>query len=126
LNKLNPEQFCYMTINFNFYTDSLLLQSLMEQPPLEKKTGKNYGPPGNLKMIYFIDDLNMPSLDPYNTQTAIELMRQLGDYGHWYDRNKLSTKEIANTQYLCCMNPTAGSFFVNPRLQRHFWHHQLP
>jgi dynein heavy chain len=49
-------------------------------------------------------------------------MRQLGDYGHWYDRNKLSTKEIAHTQYLCCMNPTAGSFFVNPRLQRHFWH----
>ena len=30
-------------------------------------------------MVYFIDDLNMPALDKYNTQTAIELMRQLQD-----------------------------------------------
>ena len=25
------------------------------------------------------------------------------------------------SRYLCCMNPTAGSFIVNQRLQRHFW-----
>lgn len=24
------------------------------------------------------------------------------------------------------MNPTAGSFFVNPRLQRHFWTISIP
>lgn len=27
---------------------------------------------------------------------------------------------------MCAMNPTAGSFVVNPRLQRHFWNLQLP
>ena len=32
-----------------------------------------------------------------------------------------SCQDIGSTQYLCCMNPTAGSFNVNPRLQRHFW-----
>lgn len=37
-----------------------------------------------------------------------------------YDRNKLSLKEIHNCQYVSCMNPTAGSFTINPRLQRHF------
>jgi dynein heavy chain len=50
-------------------------------------------------------------------------MRQHIDYGHWYDRNKLSYKEIKviqNTQYVAAMNPTAGSFNINPRLQRHF------
>ncbi len=68
----------------------------------------------------------MPALDPYNTQTAIELMRQKQDYNHWYDRSKITLKDIGNTQYLCCMNPTAGSFIVNQRLQRHFWTAAVP
>lgn len=34
-----------------------------------------------------------------------------------YDRNKLSLKEVRNVQYVSCMNPTAGSFTINPRLQ---------
>jgi dynein heavy chain len=29
-------------------------------------------------------------------------------------------KEVSRTQYLATMNPTAGSFTVTPRLQRHF------
>merc|ERR1711893_494607 len=46
--------------------------------------------------------------------------RQHMDYSHWYCRVKLSLKDIHNTQYVACMNPTAGSFTINPRLQRHF------
>ena len=37
-----------------------------------------------------------------------------------YDRQKLTLKEINNVQYVACMNPTAGSFTINSRLQRHF------
>ena len=37
-----------------------------------------------------------------------------------YDRNKLSQKDIHSCQYIASMNPTAGSFTINPRLQRHF------
>lgn len=122
LGKQDSEQFCNMVINFNFYTDSSSLQVIMEQPPIEKKTVKQYAPPGKMRLIYFIDDLNMPKLDDYNTQTAIALLRQHMDYSHWYDRAKLAIKEIVNTQVLACMNPTAGSFYVNPRYQRHFWH----
>ena len=111
----------------------------------------------------------------HELRSAIELMKQKQDYGHWYDRQKILIKDIGNTQqlgewssgvnefcefcsfrteklffysgwyqssvhdvhagvmipsycccqdllrYLCCMNPTAGSFIVNQRLQRHFW-----
>ena len=32
-------------IPFNYYTTSLMLQQIMEKP-LEKKAGRNYGPPG--------------------------------------------------------------------------------
>ena len=114
------DQYTFQPINFNFYTDSALLQNILEQN-LEKRAGKTYAPPGKAKLIYFIDDINMPQLDPYNTQTAIALLRQHADYEHWYDRSKMTLKDVINTQYLACMNPTAGSFFVNPRLQRHFW-----
>ena len=35
-------------------------------------------------------------------------------------RSKLTLKNIHNIQYVASMNPTAGSFTINPRLQRHF------
>lgn len=79
-----------------------------------------------MRLVYFLDDLNMPQLDPYNTQSAIALLRQHLDYQHWYDREKMQLKDIGNTQVLAAMNPTAGSFVVNPRLQRHFWILNVP
>ena len=41
----------YMVANvpFNYYTTSEMLQKILEKP-LEKKAGKNYGPPGNKKV----------------------------------------------------------------------------
>lgn len=58
----------------------------------------------------------MPALDKYETQSAISLVRQHKDYEHWYDRAKLSLKEIKNTMYVAAMNPTAGSFVIDDRL----------
>lgn len=113
------ENYAVTTIPFNFYTTSEMLQKILEKP-LEKKAGRNYGPPGNKTLIYFIDDMNMPEVDCYGTVQPHTIMRQHLDYGHWYDRNKLCLKDIHNCQYVACMNPTAGSFTVNPRLQRHF------
>lgn len=37
-------------------------------------------------------------VDPYNTQSAIALLRQHMEYEHQYDLAKLSLKNIANTQ----------------------------
>uniref|UniRef100_A0A8C9IS29 Dynein axonemal heavy chain 17 n=1 Tax=Piliocolobus tephrosceles TaxID=591936 RepID=A0A8C9IS29_9PRIM len=37
-----------------------------------------------------------------------------------YDRHKLTLKDVHNCQYVACMNPTSGSFTIDPRLQRHF------
>jgi dynein heavy chain len=63
----------------------------------------------------------MPQQDPYETQTAIALVRQSLDYSHWYDKQKLVMRKIMRTQYISSMNATAGSFTINPRLQRWFW-----
>ena len=129
------------TLPLNYYTSSMMLQQVMEKP-LEKKAGKTYGPPGTKKLVYFIDDMNMPEVDTYGTVQPHTLIRQVGtrthsvvqcvevkhthiatqhlDYTHWYDRQKQTLKEVQNVQYVASMNPTAGSFTINTRLQRHF------
>uniref|UniRef100_A0A8C2VBK0 Dynein axonemal heavy chain 17 n=1 Tax=Chinchilla lanigera TaxID=34839 RepID=A0A8C2VBK0_CHILA len=119
LESLGTDDYLVQAVPFNFYTTSAMLQGVLEKP-LEKKSGRNYGPPGTKKLIYFIDDMNMPEVDKYGTVAPHTLIRQHMDHGHWYDRQKLTLKDIHNCQYVACMNPTAGSFTIDPRLQRHF------
>ncbi|XP_071881804.1 dynein axonemal heavy chain 17 [Anas platyrhynchos] len=119
LEALSTDEYLVQSVPFNFYTTSAMLQAILEKP-LEKKSGRNYGPPGTKRLIYFIDDMNMPEVDKYGTVAPHTLIRQHMDHGHWYDRNKLTLKDIHNCQYVACMNPTAGSFTIDSRLQRHF------
>ena len=119
LASFDPTEMLSSSINFNFYTTSAVLQNTMSIP-LVKKTGTNYGPPGQANLVYFVDDINLPEVDPYDTQSAIALLRQHLEYEHVYDLSKLTAKNISNTQLVACMNPTAGSFEIDPRLQRWF------
>jgi dynein heavy chain len=102
-DKLNSygEDRLIVNVPFNFYTTAWSLQAILEKP-LEKKAGRNYGPPGSKKLIYFLDDLNMPEVDKYGTASPTTLLRQYLDYKHWYDRTKLTLKEIQNCQV--CFN----------------------
>ncbi|VVC32244.1 Hypothetical protein CINCED_3A002285 [Cinara cedri] len=120
LKSLSNDSYAVTSVPLNFYTTSEMLQKILENP-LEKKSGKNYGPPGGKMLIYFIDDINMPEVDPYGTVAPHTLIRQYMDYRHWYDRTKLSLKEIQNVIFASTMNPTAGSFTIDSRLQRHFY-----
>ena len=70
--------------------------------------------------IESIDDFNMPERDKYYTIQAHTIVREYLDYQHWYDRQKLTLKEIRNCQFVIAMNQTAGTFYIDPRLQRHF------
>ncbi|XP_021069297.1 dynein heavy chain 17, axonemal isoform X2 [Mus pahari] len=119
LENLSTDDYLVQAVPFNFYTTSAMLQGVLEKP-LEKKSGRNYGPPGTKKLIYFIDDMNMPEVDKYGTVAPHTLIRQHMDHRHWYDRQKLTLKDVHNCQYVACMNPTSGSFTIDPRLQRHF------
>ena len=86
-----PEDFMHAVLNINYFTNANSLQRILEAP-LEKKAGKNFGPPGNKQLIYFVDDLNMAALDKYGTASNLSLMRQHMGYGHIYDLSKLSQK----------------------------------
>jgi dynein heavy chain len=114
------ESMASASINMNSYTDSYSFQKIMEGY-LDKRTGRTFGPPGNKKCMMFIDDLNMPNVDKYDTQSAIMLLCQLIAYGSIFDRDMLDErKEIVDVQFCACMNPKAGSFMTHGRLQRHF------
>ncbi|XP_044574110.1 dynein beta chain, ciliary [Drosophila ananassae] len=119
LNALPTDKYAVTNVPFNFYTTSEMLQRILEKP-LEKKAGRNYGPIGNKRMIYFVDDMNMPEVDKYFTVQPHTLIRQFMDYHHWYDRQKMTLRDIHKCNFVACMNPSAGSFTIDPRLQRHF------
>ncbi|KAI5930849.1 Dynein heavy chain 9, axonemal [Manis javanica] len=51
LASLDGEQYQVKNVPFNYYTTSAMLQAVLEKP-LEKKAGRNYGPPGNKKLIF--------------------------------------------------------------------------
>lgn len=67
------DDFMVGNVPFNFYTTSEMLQRILEKP-LEKKAGRNFGPPGNRRLIYFVDDMNMPEVS-YCRQQAPRVLR---------------------------------------------------
>lgn len=72
---------CYVNaLLFNPFAS--FFPGLLEQS-LERRTGRSYSPVGNRRMIYFIDDMNMPAVDIYGTVQPHALIRQHLDYGHW-------------------------------------------
>jgi len=51
----------FLCVLILFWSITEMLQKILEKP-LEKKAGRNYGPPGNKTLIYFLDDMNMPEV----------------------------------------------------------------
>ncbi|CAE8597984.1 unnamed protein product [Polarella glacialis] len=118
--KAKSEDMTSMSINNNSYSSSYVLQNIL-MGCLDKRSGRTYGPPANKKCVFFIDDLNMPFVDTYDTQSAIMLLTQMLSYAQVYNRDELSEKrDLVDILFTACMNPKAGSFMVNPRLQRQF------
>ncbi|KAG7261788.1 hypothetical protein CRUP_006796 [Coryphaenoides rupestris] len=89
LSSLDPERYATKNVPFNYYTTSAMLQAVLEKP-LEKKAGRNYGPPGSRRLVYFIDDMNMPEVDTYGTVQPHTLIRQHMDYNHCSGSNSNS------------------------------------
>lgn len=85
LASTKPELVSHKTINFSSFTDAAALQMNIESM-LDKKSGKTYGSAMNKTLIAFIDDLNMPYVDKYGTQSPIQLLRQIIDHGSIFNR----------------------------------------
>ena len=68
------------SIVMSYFTDSAKLQVDLELP-IDKRAGRMFGPPTGKKLIYFIDDLNLPYIETYGTQNSIALLTQLLQHG---------------------------------------------
>jgi dynein heavy chain len=73
-----PEDQVSACVNFSGKTSTRNLQDAFEGN-LEAKRKTLLGPPGGKKMVFFIDDVNMPQLDRYGSQPPCELLRQTID-----------------------------------------------
>mmetsp|Transcript_17277 Transcript_17277/g.12259 ORF Transcript_17277/g.12259 Transcript_17277/m.12259 type:complete len:565 (+) Transcript_17277:2768-4462(+) len=115
-----PENIGSAFVNFSGKTTTKNLEQAFEGN-LDKKRKNLLGPPAGRKMVFFIDDVNMPQLEKYFAQPPCELLRQAIDAQGFYDTKGLFFKNIKDTKFVCaCAPPGGGRNKVTPRLFRHF------
>lgn len=120
LSSTDSNKVAHKTINFSNFTDSYALQKNIEAM-VSKKSGKTYGSALNKVLICFIDDLNMPRVDKYGTQSPIQLLRLIIDHGSVFNRELLEERRyLQDLLFFSCQNHKSGSFFIDGRLQRNF------
>jgi len=114
----DPATSTALTINFSSRTSSRNVQVAIEDV-LEKRTKDTFGPPAGKKLLVYVDDLNMPTVDTYGTQQPVALLKLLIDRGYLYDRGKdLSIKHMKDMKFIAAMVP--GRNEVDPRFVRLF------
>lgn len=74
---------CTLFLSLSSTVSCFVWTSGVLEKPLEKKAGRKFAPPTAKRLIYFIDDLNMPEVDVYGTVQPHTLIRQHLDYNHW-------------------------------------------
>jgi dynein heavy chain len=83
LNNLSPEEFVSMGYNFSAQTSSNNVMDIFFDKLMQR--GRDLGAPSGKKMVFFVDDINMPKLDTYGAQPPNEFLRQVIDQGGFYD-----------------------------------------
>jgi dynein heavy chain len=119
--QLDPETYIYLNVNFSSRTSSLDFQNIVHEN-IDRKSGKIFGPKTmGKKLILFIDDLNMPTIDKYGTQQPNALLKFMVDKNQMFERKgDLELLTLVDMQYVGCSTPPAGNNCVDPRLMSLF------
>lgn len=122
LSTLDGDKYSYTVMNFSAQTSTKnLLDVLMDKDKFTKKRRTEIGPLGGKKMIFYVDDINMPALEKYGAQPPNELLRQIIDQKGFYDLKKFLFMEVSDVVFISsCAPPGGGRNPVTPRLFRHF------
>ncbi|CAM9172851.1 unnamed protein product [Hapterophycus canaliculatus] len=121
---LKSDSMLVKRINFSSATTAGMFQAIIEGE-LDKRGGKNFGPPSGCGMTVFLDDVSMPEVNEWDDQPTLEIVRQLVETGGFcfLDKDKRGDlKVIEDLQYVSAMNhPGAGKNDIPNRLKRHFF-----
>jgi dynein heavy chain len=124
LSEQDPNSMLTKRINFSSATTPGMAQYSIEAE-LDKRGGKNFGPPNGKKMTIFFDDVSMPEVNTWGDQTTLELVRLVVEHGGFYflDKDKRGDfKTCEDLQYLAAMqHPGGGKNDIPNRLKRNFF-----
>ena len=123
-DKIQGESMKLKKICFSSVTSPAGVQVTLESE-LDKRSGKNFGPPGGKKMTVFMDDMSMPARNVWGDQPTLEFVRQLIETNGFcfLDKDKRGDlKVIEDVQYIGAMgHPSGGRQDIPSRLKRHFF-----
>jgi len=123
-DRMDNDRMLVKRINFSFATTPNMFQSSIDGE-LDKRGGKNFGPPGGKSMTVFVDDMSMPEVNSWGDQPTNEIVRQLVETNGYcfLDKDKRGDlKIIEDLVYIGAMNhPSGGKNDIPNRLKRHFF-----
>jgi len=116
----NKDKTAFIYVDFFKFMKASQLQFRFESKLNQRIRPKTYGPSESNWALVFLDDIHMPASDEYNVKPSIELLRQLLDYGGWYDTkvSELTFKFFSNITILASSLPSRDGLSL--RQTRHF------
>jgi dynein heavy chain len=120
LKNMDKERYVSMAFAFSAQTTHNQTQDIIDGK-LDKRRKGVFGPAMGKRMLIFVDDLNMPAMETYGAQGAIEILRQFMYQGGWYDRKSFDLKKLIEISFIGAMAPPgAGKNNITARYAWNF------
>ncbi|CAM9820421.1 unnamed protein product [Heterosigma akashiwo] len=111
-------------VNFSSATTPFMCQNSIETE-LDKRGGKNFGPPNGKAMTVFIDDMSMPEVNAWGDQPTLEMVRMMVELNGFcfLDKDKRGDfKTCEDLIYVAAMgHPGGGKNDIPNRLKSKFF-----